>query len=205
MSLSLLGLGACDGNALDEIPQQTPAVARTPQFQCDSAKRPPSVTMRRLSRDQVSNALSDLLSRYAPTSGAEIMTQLAADLAKLPVDVPDGAIGAHGGFVQFDQAVQQDHADALYSLGTTLGAQLTSTTARRTEIFRACATNNTATDDATCFGNFLKDFGSRALRRPLSDDEVQFFRGAKRSDDTSEVSAAVLADAVSLIVQSPEF
>ncbi|MCY1074423.1 DUF1592 domain-containing protein [Archangium lansingense] len=180
-------------------------VARAPLYQCDPAQAPPVQPLRRMTRAQVRNTFQELSSKFAPTSAGTVWTAMGTALNRLPQDLRSGSIRSHGGFAQFDQAVQQEHADALYDLGGVLGAEFTRTTARRTEVFKACATNADTSDDERCLSNFIQSFGARALRRPLTSEEVQFFRTAKRPADTSAVAPAVLADVVSLIVQSPEF
>lgn len=182
-------------------PRETP---RTPLFSCDPSATPPAQPLRRLSRTQLKNVFRALVDRFAPSNATAIWAALEPTIDQLPRDIPQGSIGGHGGFFQLDQAVQQEHADVLYRLGTALGQELTSTPARRTEAFTACATNASSTDDDACLDAFLRAFGASALRRPLSTDEVAFFRQVKRSDDASAVAPAVLADAVNLLVQSPE-
>jgi hypothetical protein len=179
--------------------------ARAPLFRCDPTQAPPVQPLRRMTRAQVRNTLQDLIRKFAPTSAASVWTAMEPALNRLPQDLLSGSVRSHGGYAQFDQAVQQEHADALYDLGGALGAELTRTVARRTEVFKACATNTDTGDDDACLSNFIQSFGARALRRPLTSEEVQFFRTAKRPEDTSAVAPAVLADVVNLIVQSPEF
>jgi hypothetical protein len=178
---------------------------RAPLFRCDPSQTPPVLPLRRMTRTQVRNTFQDLIKKFAPTSATAVWTEMETALNRLPQDLLSGSIRSHGGYAQFDQAVQQEHADALYDLGGVLGAELTRTAARRTEVFKACATNADAGDDDTCLSSFIQSCGSRALRRPLTSEEVQFFRTAKRAGDTSAVAPAVLADVVNLIVQSPEF
>lgn len=192
-----------NGGGIGDPP--TSGGAREPFFQCDPTQAPPVQPLRRMTRAQVRNTVQDLLSKFAPTSGAAVWTAVQPSLNRLPQDLLSGSIRSRGGYAQFDQAVQQEHADALYELGGALGTELTRTVARRTEIFKACATNADTSDDDACLSNFIKSFGARALRRPLTSEEVQFFRTAKRPEDTSAVAPAVLSDVVNLIVQSPEF
>lgn len=63
----------------------------------------------------------------------------------------------------------------------------------------------TGPDDATCFSDFLRDFGRRALRRPLTDTEhdawMTFLASAQ---DTGTFETAV-GQALQMFLQHPEF
>ena len=82
-----------------------------------------------------------------------------------------------------------------------LGAALT-TTARLGTVVGACATDTSTSNDATCLDTFIKKFGARALRRPLTTDEVTFYTTAYGSSATA--SAAAYADLIGLFVTAPE-
>ena len=83
-----------------------------------------------------------------------------------------------------------------------LGAALT-TTARLGTVVGACATDTSTSNDATCLDTFIKKFGARALRRPLTTDEVTFYTMAYGSSTTA--SAAAYADLIGLFITAPEF
>lgn len=177
--------------------------ARVPQFTCDAALVAPELPLRRLSAAEVRHAVQQVVGRAAPTSGAAVLTALEPVFTAWPADQLLAAPGeGRGGYLQQDQAVQQAHADALYELGGKLGALFTSSTARRTEVFGACATDTSTANDATCLDDFIRSFGARVLRRPMTADDVSFLR---QPAATTPVDPAALADVVALILNSPEF
>lgn len=92
-------------------------VARAPLFQCAPTQAPPVQPLRRMTRAQVRNTFQDLIWKFAPTYATATWTAMEPALNRLPQDLLSGSIRSHGGYAQFNQAVQQEHADALYDLG----------------------------------------------------------------------------------------
>jgi len=174
-------------------------------FACDAAAKPPVATLRRLTMAQFRNTVSDLAAfALASTSaGATVMTELASPLGELPDDrreaVPQDL---HGSYRRLDQSLQQIHVESTYDVGVALGVALT-TTARLGTVVGSCATDTSTSNDATCLDSFIKKFGARALRRPLTTDEVTFYTTAYGSSATA--SAAAYADLIGLFVTAPEF
>src|SRR3954451_9009698 len=147
-------------------------------FACDATTKPPVATLRRLTMTQFRNTVADLASWAvgSASAGQTVMTELAAPLGELPDDrreaVPQDL---HGSYRRLDQSLQQIHVDATYDVAVGLGAALT-TTARLGTVVGACATDTSTSNDATCLDSFIKKFGARALRRPLTSDEVDFYK-----------------------------
>jgi hypothetical protein len=173
-----------------------------PRFQCANGDSAIELPLRRLSRLQYQNTITALVKQFAPTSGSAILTAVAPIIANLPTDAHVGGPTAkRGGYTRLDQALQQQHIDVTYQLATALGAQFTQSTQRLSEIFGACATDASTTNDAQCLDNFVRNFGGRAKRHALGADDVTFYE--QPIGTGSKVDPAALADVVALILSSP--
>jgi hypothetical protein len=181
-------------------------------FTCDPAQRPAELPLKRLSRVQYVNAVRDLVASLGlSTSDRDaVLTALAPDLASVPDDRLVGVPGEkHGGFGRLDQAIQQTTVDATYAVANHLGALLTATTARRTALLGACATNSSTTDDAACLTSFINKLGRLSLRRPVTTDELamvtQVTVTVTQVAGATPVDAAALTDVIALLTLMPQF
>ncbi len=180
-------------------PAKVVPVAR---FSCSSAYSTLEAPLRRLSRVQYQNTVRALVQRFAPSSGAAILTSVQPILGNVFQDAHVGGPNPkRGGFTRLDQSLQQGHIDVSYQLATAIGAAFTQSTARVTEVFGACATDGSTTNDKACLDTFVREFGARAKRHPLGTDDVAFYE--RPIGTGSPVDRAALADVVALILQSP--
>ncbi len=204
--LAALLLGGCTGTALLPQPgEEGPGPGSDPlsktQFQCTSQAQPDSVPLRRLSRTQYVNTVSDLIRRANPTDATAILAALAPALERVPADARVGAPGERrGGFSVMDQSLQQARADAAYELAVAVGRELTSSPARLGRLLGTCATDASTSNDAPCLDAFVRSFGRRVFRRPLDESEVTLLLTGTQ---TAPVSAPVVADVVGLLFASP--
>jgi hypothetical protein len=174
-------------------------------FTCDATQSPTELPLRRLSRVQFLNTFTSLVTESGLSSGdaSTVLGALAPDLATVPPDAVVGLPGEkRGGFTRLDQTIQQAQVDAAYALGTHLGTQLTSSTARITAVVGACATNASTSDDAACLTSFVNRFGRLALRRPVTSAELTFITGVAGS---TPVDPLALADVIALMTNLPQF
>ncbi|HZH02826.1 MAG TPA: DUF1592 domain-containing protein, partial [Myxococcaceae bacterium] len=161
--------------------------------------------MRKLTGVQYRNTLRDLIAGLvgsADEAGA-VLTSLNPVLARYPKDEhPRIPQDPHGSYRRMDQALQQDHVDASYTVALAAAAQLT-TPSRLGRVAGACATDGDSGNDAGCLTDFIRRFGAQAFRRPLDAEEVEFFQS------TYGVSGALDAETwgrvVSGILTAPEF
>ncbi|MFT5429371.1 MAG: chitodextrinase [Myxococcota bacterium] len=130
-----------------------------------------------------------------------------------------------GGYRRLDQVVYDEHVTAWIGAIMSLGANY-ETWVGHVLLFGACLADNAAgvtnypTTEATidaCVDSIIVDFGRRAFRRPLTEDEVVFFRGV--FDDSEAEYADVtfshwagygwlargLRNVLAVINASPEF
>ncbi len=176
-------------------------------FRCEAGESPDEVPLRRLTRRQYLRTV-EAWARESGLPSGEVQTILSAlsdPLARYPEDRRVGSPSdTHGGFTQLDQAVQQAHVDATWEVATSLSRALVSTTARRGALLGACATDTNAANDEQCLRDFLGRFGAAVLRRPLSSEDVDFFRNASVTGGVTPVSAEAVSDALTLLFTSPD-
>ena len=182
-----------------------PPLGQVTAFACDASAPPPLGVLRRLTMVQYRNTLTDLLTWAlgSASAGATMMNELATPLGELPVDhreiVPQDL---HGTYRRLDQSLQQLHVDATYDVAVAAAAALT-TPARIGTVVGACAADSVASNDATCLDAFVRKFGARALRRPLTSDEVDFYKSAYGATTTADPGA--YADLIGVLLAAPEF
>ncbi|MCU0654451.1 MAG: DUF1592 domain-containing protein [Polyangiaceae bacterium] len=173
-----------------------------PSFTCDPSLRGPELPLRRLSNAQYRNALRDLIEATAPGQSGALMAKIDGSLAKVPPDARKGLPNeTHGGYRRLDQSVQQEHIDGTYRVAVELGAELASSAWRKTVVGECAVDADTSNDDA-CIDAFLRRVGERALRRPLSEEDLAFYREVY---DAKGVNEQAIADALGSFMTSPEF
>ncbi len=176
----------------------------TLSFECDAAARPPEAGLRRLTMSQYRNTLTELvaLAVGGPAEAAVLLDELSGVLGTLPKDKREPTSeDLHGSFRRLDQALQQLHVDAFYDIGVAAGAALTRP-ARLASVVGACATDADAGNDAACLSEFIARFGERALRRPLSTEEVGFYEGVYGANKTADPAA--YADVIGVLLNAPQ-
>ena len=117
----------------------------------------------------VRDTVTDLVKAAAPADADAIVAEVTDLLKALPADTPTGPDKHYGEFSNLDQAIQQEHTDGLYALAAGVGERMTSSPERLSLVVGPCATKES--DDA-CLTAFIKSFGPRALRRPITDEDV---------------------------------
>ena len=174
-------------------------------FACDPEGPSPALPLRRLSRAQYDNTVHDLLRWAAGDAGDDIYTGVAVLIDRMPEDARRSVGGeVHGGFRRLDQDVHQEHINASYDVAAAAASRLTNEHLQ--QIAGACATDGNAGNDDACVDDFIRNFGERALRRPLSDDEVAFYRDVYDADGhTQGTEPEAFADVIIVMMTSPQF
>lgn len=190
------------GGSVDESgADSTGAGEGTDVFACDPQRTPPSLPLRRLSKRQYMNAISDLVAFLLPEQAATIVDATATDFTRFPDDVPTGPLGDYGAYARLDQTVHQETVDATYFVATSIAAALTSTDDRMGVAVGDCATNDDAGDDDDCIDALIRRLGERALRRAIDDDDVAFYRAVAGAPP---FEAADYADVIGMLLMAPE-
>lgn len=160
------------------------------------------IPLRRLAASEYAATVTDLVTKVEPTDASAILAAASAALKAYPADLPTAAPNEkHGGYYRLDQLVQQEHVDSSYAVADVLGQEMTKTPARVTALAGACATDADPSNDDACLTAFVRSFGALALRRPPSDDDITYYRGVAKN----AVTAAALADVVTVMLASPRF
>jgi len=169
----------------------------TASFSCAPDAIPASLPLRRLSAIQLKNTLKDLITFALPKSANAVLTEVGADIDQLPVDSRQGPDTVFARFDRLDQTVQQRLVDDEYKLARQLGAALTSSAERLSELVGACVTK---ANDQACLDGFIQRFGERVQRRPLEPEDVAFYR---RAGGSAPYAASGYADVVAVLLASP--
>jgi len=199
----VLGLGALSSACLGspDDPQPANPLSSTPtNFVCDANAVPEALPLRRLSHLQYQNTVSDLVRFAAPASAEEVLGVVEPLFSQLPKDERVGPDKHYAGFTRLDQALQQQHVDGAYAVAKQAAEQLTSVPARLEEIAGTCATDGDAGNDDACLDDMIRWFGERALRRPVTDEDVAFYRGPAGA---APFDPADYADVVALLLNAP--
>ncbi len=205
-----LALTACTGE-LTRVGASVPTPSYPPDVQppgsvLGDARPPPGlpplsasridVPIRRLSAVQYLNAVQDFVLFLLPQDGAPVAAKLPGivDAALYPPDSYVGFDGkAHGGFQRADQAVQQGHVDASYSVALAVAGLLSDSPKRMEALLGACAVDPSADNDEACLSSFFVRAATRAFRRKVSADEFAAYRSQLSGTLTPELVAEIIA------------
>jgi len=181
------------------------------RFKCDSTEHPPVDSLRALTTAQAKNAYSDLVAWALQDASAAptVLAEIAGALPSLPDNVPAiptnndevANLFPDGGWLRADQDVQLTRVRGYYTIGVALANALV-TPARLGTVVGSCATDSDPSNDATCLTSFLKRFGARVLRRPITDDELAFLQGVYGSGTAADPAA--YADVITVLLNMPD-
>lgn len=185
-----------------------PATTAGVPFSCDMTIAPAATPLVRLSQTQYQNTVHDIVKFALKGSEQDTMTVLnsagvSAAMADYPPETRATTPGDRfGTYLRMNQDVQDAHIKATYEVAVALGAALT-TSANLGKVVGACATDTDTTNDAACISNFLSTFGARALRRPLTPDEVTFYQGFYGT--STAIDPAAFSDLIAGFLTAPQF
>lgn len=192
---------ACVGNIGNE-PEEAPPPQGTPtDFACDPTLVPETLPLRRLSQRQYRNTVVDLAAFAVPGERAAIRGELETTLDRIIDDQPIGEDKHYARLSRLDQSVQQNNVDVAYDVGAALGTAIT-TPPRLGTAVGPCATDGDPSNDDACLRDFILRFGERALRRPVTDEDLVFY---SEPAGQSPHDPADYADVVTVLVNAPEF
>ena len=139
------------------------------------------------------------------------MGEVTGAMGALPENVPIvptnntdfGVTFPDGGWLRADQDQQFTRVQAFYGIGQAVARALTNSSSRLGAVVGTCATDSSAANDASCLTTFIQTFGARALRRPITADEVTFYTGIYGT--TTAADAAAYGDVITVMLNSPDF
>jgi hypothetical protein len=153
---------------------------------------------------QYRNTLADFVAfaSGSATEAAAVLAELQGPLERLPTDRREPTSeDLHGSYRRLDQSLQQLHVDSFYDLGVAAAAALT-TPARLARVVGACASDQDASNDASCLTEMIARLGARALRRPLDAAELSFYGDVYGADKTP--NPAAYADVLGVLLNAPQ-
>ena len=153
---------------------------------------------RRLTRDQVVNALTDVtVALTGDSTLAASVGPLVRDTTQFPPDVavnPDTS--RHKGYERLDTGVNLRQVTALHDTAEALAKSMTSDANRLNTMLGSC----TGTSDA-CVTSFIRKAGRLLFRQPLTESEVNVYRTAAGNS----ASQASVAKVLGTMIASPKF
>ncbi|MEX1368071.1 MAG: DUF1592 domain-containing protein [Nannocystaceae bacterium] len=175
-------------------------------FECDPSLVPDEVPLRRLSKLQYANTVHDLLRFALPAEADAIAQAVAPRIDAVPDDARRAPPGInHGGFSRLDQDVHQEHINAGYEVGRAVARELTEDPARLQAVVGSCATDGDPSNDTACVDDFIRRFGARAMRHPLSDDELASYREVFAGGGVTQgTEPEAFADVITVMLASPQ-
>lgn len=173
-------------------------------FACEGTPRFETPAMRRMSKRQYENTLRDLVNAVVGADDATVVWEgLRPALAGIPDEVrkqvPEDL---HGSYRRLDQDVAQAHVDAWYEIATALGTALTAPS-RLERVVGTCAVDADPANDAACVDDFVRTFGERAFRRPLT--EAEFGKQRAFFGTGTGIDPLAMADVIAGMLSAPEF
>lgn len=191
--------GVIGGGPSDTAPPDKEPSTPT-SFVCDEELVQDTLPLRRLSLVQYRNTVRDLVRYALPSEVDSVMVDVSPSFERIPDDLRVGPDQHYAGFSHLDQAVQQDHIDGAYAVAVAVGEALTLNDARLGEAVGSCATDADTQNDDACLDDFIRDFGERALRRAVTDEDVAFYRGPAGQ---APFDGADYADVIGLLLNAP--
>jgi hypothetical protein len=198
----LLGLGALSGACTGILGDDNakPNGTNPTSFACAADVTPAALPLRRLSHVQYRNTINDIIRFAAPKVAPAAIASVTPIIEQLPLDQRIGPDKHYAGFSRRDQSLQQEHVDGLYAVGVAVGAALTATSAQLEDVAGTCATDADATNDDACIDGMIRRVGERALRRPVTDEDVTFYR---EPVGVAPFEPADYADVLALLMNAP--
>ncbi|MEZ4447414.1 MAG: DUF1588 domain-containing protein [Polyangiaceae bacterium] len=156
-----IGGGDEDADVDGPVPGSSPTA-----FGCDpTAAELTASPLERLARDYVRHALEELFSPLDDTARAALLASLQTRLELIPIDADPHAA-----------EVTQDHVDGVFGLAIATASQVANDPATVAALLGICSgTTSEALDDPSCLDAFLRHYGRKAFRRPLTEDELADF------------------------------
>ncbi|MCA9623354.1 MAG: DUF1592 domain-containing protein [Myxococcales bacterium] len=163
---------------------------------CDPDAAISATPMRRLGHTQYLNALRALGEAFL---GEETDAALEAIALKLEL-VPEED---SSDYRALDQDLSQLHVDGYYAAARGFAAELTDG-ARLERVVGSCASDGDPGNDEACVRDFVARFGRLAFRRPLREEELDFY-AEDALLSVSDVAPGPFAERIAVLLMAPDF
>jgi hypothetical protein len=169
----------------------TPALFGT----CPSGGGEPGVSpLVKLSTIQYRNTVRDLLN-------ASGLSAVATEVAPMLAAIPEDSTVAFRGL---DARISTDHIQGYFNVATAVADAATKTSSRLTSLAGSCA--GTSPLAASCLDAVLASVGKRALRRPLSADEIAEMKDVAMGTSPAPANATeAIRNVTVMLLMSPRF
>lgn len=161
-------------------------------FECDPNTAPSVTPLRRLTRLQYQNTLSDL---FAGAGIPGALDSAESALAQLPPDGENDSVYSGN-----DARVTDRHVEAYMGVADAVASAITSDPAMLASFAGDCVAETPLSSG--CFESLVTEFGERVFRRPLEEAEIDRYLELL---DATESSAEVVRGAVFQMLMSPQF
>jgi hypothetical protein len=165
-------------------------------------------TLLRLTKAQHQNTVSTLLTEFLGERAGSVMGAVQPVYAIIPDDEASLEIGGLVGatFSRMAQAVGELHVRGYFDVATTVATEVAYDTELREAMFGECV-SEASSDHSACMESFIETFGLWAMRRPLSDEEIDFFLDGIFADDglSYEATPESLRDLLVGFLVAPDF
>lgn len=204
--LLALVLVGCEGTIFGPQPvEPLPGTVGGPNIiECTGEPVVGAEPMLRLTRIQYEQSVRDLLIAFVGTTRGNQVTSDAFANASLMPDDPT-PLDPHNRFrklyTRYSRDLDQLHVDGYMQVGTWVSGALIPTD--RDVLLGSCASATDATAIEACVRSFISRFGARALRHPLSTEELE--RYVTIYGDATVFDDAGLHDVIGVMLQAPDF
>lgn len=168
-------------------------------FSCSPERVAPELPLRRLSHAQYTHVVRDLVGGLVPDERDVILGEIQPAMAAVPDDTRSGPDAKIGALRRLDQTIYQETIDGAYGVGKAVGEAIVASEARLGTAAGVCATDADGDNDVACLDAFIRGFGARALRRPITDDDVAFYSDGL----TAPLVAADWVDVMTSLLSAP--
>ncbi len=212
--------GAAGSPAVGPSDPNQPTIENPPvlaQISCKPGDDPLGPTpLKRLSKAQYRNAAINVFNLTGGQRlGSEIATDVLTNYALIPEDskmVPNTGIKtAITGFDKTDSTVSQYHTDGSFFVGLATGASFVKNLAwvkselqAATSLLKGTEACSMLPPSAGCIRNFIAGFGRRALRRPLTQAELDDYVSMYQELGAGDYLAG-LSGVITRFFMSPQF
>ncbi len=229
------GSGTGGGGDSGSMTVQPTAADGPTTFTCNAQQKPAMDQLRALTNRQYFNTITDLLTTtLGATATAAVLASPAVTTAiqllpangpNIPQPLPNptpqipgtaaaianaqalGSAFPDGGWLRADQSIQQDRVSAFYQIAVALGQVIAASYLG--PIAGNCALGTSGATDNVCLDAFIQGFGSRALRRPLVQEDITWYEGNYKlngPDSTlTNPAASGYQDVLTGFFAAPEF
>ncbi len=177
-------------NSSDEFQAQSLSGLESLTCQANDPRIPKVSPLRRIGKVELKYMLEDLFEKYMNQNQLKnLLDAIASDLENIPDDHVDRGANVA------DFRVSKNHVESLFLLSESIVDHLSTQNQVMNNLIGSCYSN----PDENCKENFLKNFGLRAFRRPLSPEDIAHFLGVMDGHSNPFKNALVA------ILNSPAF